>query len=382
MSQNDFDRPKSSQDSSPKSQKSQSQKSRPPKSRPPKSQSSVPQPPAPKQTPSIVKTIGIKALRTTIQGLETLVEKLETEPSTSEQPADSGVHRPRKGWQKVLFQIRSRLPQSLDRKLNDRALTGIVAGVAVLLVWVSSTLFSSKPPTVAIAPTPQVPVEKAPQPLEKGDSPAKANTSTPVGLPEQPTESFPSELSSPESSEVPVAAEPKTTTPQEALDSSSSEPPSDSAKSVAEVETPSVAPEPLAPESLPEPSPQSSTPERPAEPALPEPPKVELTPEESLIASIEGQVTEISDHYISALIQAVQPNFRNSRLVVQVSTNWYELSADQQNRLANEILARSQDLDFIRLDIRDATGTLLARSPVVGTSMVILKRTLDPQKTV
>jgi hypothetical protein len=104
------------------------------------------------------------------------------------------------------------------------------------------------------------------------------------------------------------------------------------------------------------------------------PPEPELTPEQSLIAAIQEQVSEITDKYGNGLIQSIQANFEASRLVVQVSNGWYYLKESQQNKLADEILRRSNELDFIKLEITDTNGTLLARNPVVGTNMIILKR--------
>ncbi|AFZ18528.1 hypothetical protein [Allocoleopsis franciscana] len=104
------------------------------------------------------------------------------------------------------------------------------------------------------------------------------------------------------------------------------------------------------------------------------PPEPELTPEQSLVASIQQQVAEITDRYGNGLIQSIEANFMASRLMVKVSDRWYELKESQQNKLADEILRRSRELDFSRLEITDLQGTLVARNPVVGSNMVILKR--------
>ena len=104
------------------------------------------------------------------------------------------------------------------------------------------------------------------------------------------------------------------------------------------------------------------------------PPEPELTPEQSLVASIQHQVAEITDRYGNGLIQSIEANFMASRLMVKVSDHWYELKESQQNKLADEILRRSRELDFSKLEITDLQGTLVARNPVVGSNMVILKR--------
>ncbi len=104
---------------------------------------------------------------------------------------------------------------------------------------------------------------------------------------------------------------------------------------------------------------------------LPEP---ELTPEQSIVAAVQQQVANITERYGNGLIQSVEANFLSSRLIVRVSDGWYNLKESQQNKLADEILRRSRELDFSKLEITDLKGILLARSPVVGSNMVILKR--------
>jgi len=120
--------------------------------------------------------------------------------------------------------------------------------------------------------------------------------------------------------------------------------------------------------------PELKAPEEP-QPVEPAPlPTPDLTPEQSLIAAIQTQVAEITDRYGNGLIQSIEANFLGSRLVVKVSEGWYDLKASEQNKLANEVLQRSNELDFSKLEITDLEGTVLARSPVVGSNMVILKR--------
>ena len=120
---------------------------------------------------------------------------------------------------------------------------------------------------------------------------------------------------------------------------------------------------------------KAPTPPQPIEPVVvEEPPVPELTPEQSLIAAIQQQVADITERYGNGVIQSVEANFLGSRLMVKMSDRWYELKESQQNNLADEILQRSRELDFSKLEISDLKGTLLARSPVVGSNMVILKR--------
>lgn len=120
--------------------------------------------------------------------------------------------------------------------------------------------------------------------------------------------------------------------------------------------------------------PELKAPEAPKPVEVAPPPKPELTPEQSLVAAVQNQVAEITNQYGKGLIKSVEANFLTSRLVVKVGEGWYELKESEQNKLADEILGRSQQLDFSKLEITDLQGTLLARSPVVGSNMVILKR--------
>ncbi len=137
-------------------------------------------------------------------------------------------------------------------------------------------------------------------------------------------------------------------------------------------ETP--AQEAKAPPNTIEAPPELKAPDEP-QPVEPEPlPTPELTPEQGLIAAIQKQVAEITDQYGSGLIRSIEANFLGSRLIVKVSDGWYNLDESQQNKLADEMLRRSKELDFSKLEITDIKGTLLARSPVVGPNMVILKR--------
>jgi len=216
-------------------------------------------------------------------------------------------------WGRILAKIRSLLPANLSAKLSDTALTGIVAAISVILIWTTSTVLTNKPTEVVTVP----PVEETPSPT--------ITTPPPEIIPEQqPT--------------VEITPEPEA--------------------------TPEATPEP---EPTPEPTPE---PEPEPEPT----PILELTPEEQLIVAIENQVGEISDRFAEGLIKSIQANFSTSNLTVKINDNWYALKESQQNKLAADILQRSTELDFSHLEITDSQDKLVARSPVVGTEMVIFKR--------
>ncbi|QLE48379.1 hypothetical protein FD724_09765 [Nostoc sp. C057] len=247
----------------------------------------------------------IQVLRGTIGVLETTVDKLETAPPPGTEETPSFLQQLQLRWGGLLRTIRLFLPSNLSTKLSDTALTGIVAGIAVILVWTTMTVFTGKPTEIATVP----PVEEVPAPT------------------------------------------PTITTPPE-----------------------SVVPEPQPPQ-----PPEEITPPKPEPEPIPTPtptptPAIELTPEQALIAAIENQVAEISDRIASGLIKSIQANFRTSNLTVKISDDWYTLKESQQDKLAAEILQRSQELDFTHLEIIDSQDKLIARNPVVGTEMVIFKR--------
>lgn len=113
--------------------------------------------------------------------------------------------------------------------------------------------------------------------------------------------------------------------------------------------------------------------DKPEHPASGPQPPVEPAPDPTRIAAIQEQITEVTTEYAEGLIQAVQINFLRNRLTVSVGDNWYALSESQRDQLANELLRRSKKLGFDQLEIANLEGTLVARSPVVGSNMVVLE---------
>ena len=273
----------------------------------------------------------IKTLKATIRSLEFLVDRLEARPAASPPPRGKTPWRQVRGiWGSVLRLTRSLLPLSLNRQLPDPLLTGAIAGVLLLTLWTSSSLIFRKSPTqVAIAPT--------------VSTPAKPTDGNEKSVPtEQP-------VAKPTPDVITIEPRPKQTllTPSEKAPDAIV----DVAKSV--------------------PSPAGTPTPKPT------PPPLKLTPEQTLIARIQDQVADVSNQYVNGLIQSVQANFRSSLLTVKVGDDWYTLEQAQQNKLANEMLKRAQQLNFVKLELTDPEGNLLARSPVIGSEMVILKRTIS-----
>ncbi|HAC64010.1 MAG TPA: hypothetical protein DCF68_10840 [Cyanothece sp. UBA12306] len=104
------------------------------------------------------------------------------------------------------------------------------------------------------------------------------------------------------------------------------------------------------------------------------PPEPVFTPEQNLIAAIQQQVSDLTSQYPEELIGSIEANFPASRLIVTLGEQWYQLNTKKQDLLAQSIFKRSQGLDFRKLEIIDLQGQVIARSPVVGNQVIILRR--------
>jgi hypothetical protein len=102
-------------------------------------------------------------------------------------------------------------------------------------------------------------------------------------------------------------------------------------------------------------------------------PLTEISPEQTPIADLQEQVAEITQSYAAGLIETVQARFQQGALQVDLGLQWYDLSRQQQQQLAQDIYGRAEQLEFSQLYLFDSDGTLVARSPVVGSQMVILQ---------
>lgn len=109
---------------------------------------------------------------------------------------------------------------------------------------------------------------------------------------------------------------------------------------------------------------------------LPEPTKLAAA-EPTPLSLIEEQVTSLTNRYEPGLVQFVQADRHHDRLTIQFSDAWYHLSQERQDALTNELWQQAKELNVQSLTLTDAEPTLLARSPVVGDRMVVVKRRLE-----
>ena len=99
-----------------------------------------------------------------------------------------------------------------------------------------------------------------------------------------------------------------------------------------------------------------------------------LTPEQIEIAKIQSQVTDVANQYGEALLGSVQTNFKRGRLIVALNDGWYKLEPTQQTQLVKDLQNRSQALNFKKLFVADAENHLIARTPVTGNDVIILRQ--------
>jgi hypothetical protein len=93
-----------------------------------------------------------------------------------------------------------------------------------------------------------------------------------------------------------------------------------------------------------------------------------------VVNDTKTQISDVSKKYGEALVQSVETNPKVGRLIVSLGDAWYQLDAPKQSQLMSDLLARSQSLKFPKLVVADSEMHLIARSPVAGDEMVIVRR--------
>jgi hypothetical protein len=214
-------------------------------------------------------------------------------------------------WMKGLGLLRQRLPENLARELTDRFMTIAILGLIVVVYWFFSSLGSGKP-TVAKQPA-------MPRP-----------TATPLSQrPMRPLNTQPSPQTAP-------------------------------------VIKPTPKPSPVAIAS-PKPSPAAAPVKPPttiaSKPAIP---SLDLA---AIQTQLSGAIAGLGDN----LINSVQAQEATHKLSVALGESWTELNASDQTQVAQNLLEKAQQLKFNKLELRDNSGELVARSPLIGKEVIILK---------
>jgi outer membrane biosynthesis protein TonB len=219
-------------------------------------------------------------------------------------------------WQKFLGFLRGVAPANWRQtlgELSDKALSWIIIGFLLLFLWFWSIITPDTKPAPKMAARPPAPTRTVSQ------APKPMPTTKPSPVKVTPT---PKAVSTPAPPAAPVVA---------------------AAPKPAPVVTPAAQPR--------------------------------LSKEQTLLADIRTALKKSSPD-AEGLIQDLKLNLPDSRLQVQLQSDWYQLSPPQQDKLAQALWQGSNRFDFEKFELVDPQNRLVARSPLIGTEMIVLRRSL------
>jgi hypothetical protein len=232
-------------------------------------------------------------------------------------------------WNKAIKLLKQRLPANLQ-ELTERFLTVAVITTVVVIYWFFSSLTSGKP---AVAKQPAVsakPVLTRPVPQRITQRPRVQPSVAPA----------PSIKPTVQPSMAPAPAV-----------------------------KPTVVAQPIVP--VPQPKVVTEPPMVVAEPVTVPSPGIDLA---EIQAKLSSEVASLGD----GLVNSVKTANEDRQLKVALGSGWDSLSGADQQEVAQKLWGRSQKLDFKKIELFNGNNTLVARSPVVGTKVIMLqKSTLD-----
>jgi hypothetical protein len=237
-------------------------------------------------------------------------------------------------WLKLLQWLRSVAPENWRRQLNsltDNVLTGLIVGALLLVFWFWGLITPDQSPAAART--------AAKRPPEMSRSARPQAQATPQ-VARKPLRSVPSPAPSVAPS---IAAKP--------------------------VPTPRPKPSPVA---IPSPKPSPVAAPSPT----PSPVAAKPSSEQARLADLRTKLAKVGNTYGDGLVQDLSVSPSTGSLRVQLKDKWYDLNATQQDQLAQELFQNSASADFSKLELADASNRLVARSPLVGTEVIILRRSL------
>jgi hypothetical protein len=98
------------------------------------------------------------------------------------------------------------------------------------------------------------------------------------------------------------------------------------------------------------------------------------SPEQAFIEAIQGQLSDLTSQYSDDLIQTLRVDINRNLLIVQLNPSWYQINDDRQDRVTDKMWLQAKANKFSKLEIQDADGISIGRSPVVGNHLIILRR--------
>ncbi len=97
-----------------------------------------------------------------------------------------------------------------------------------------------------------------------------------------------------------------------------------------------------------------------------------ISPEETLITAVRSQLSTLASQYPAGLISNLELDNQRQLAIVTLGNLWASLTGDQRQQVAQSLWQQARTYQMAKVEIRSGTGNLLARSPVVGSEMVVV----------
>lgn len=113
-----------------------------------------------------------------------------------------------------------------------------------------------------------------------------------------------------------------------------------------------------------------AAPQAPTQVSSPQKSKLQRRLEKSIVEAMPTAKAPSSDGFIAS----VTPNKTGKTWTITLNDDWYQLAPEQQEAIAASLWSQKEPLKFQRLTLKDLSNKTIARNPVVGDQMVILRR--------
>jgi hypothetical protein len=230
-------------------------------------------------------------------------------------------------WNKGIKLLKQRLPANLQ-ELTERFLTVAVITSFVVIYWFFSSLTSGKPAVAKQPPVSTKPVLTRPAPQRITQRPMVQPSVAPAPAIQPPA----------------------------------------AAKPVAPVAPPKLVTAP-APQVTPVPAPVV-IPVAPPKVVAPTPVPIPMIDLVDIQAQLSSEVARMGE----GLVTSVKTANENRQIKMSLGADWDSLSVVDQEAAAQKLWRRSQKLDFKKMELFNSNNTLIARSPVVGSKVIMLQR--------
>jgi hypothetical protein len=95
-------------------------------------------------------------------------------------------------------------------------------------------------------------------------------------------------------------------------------------------------------------------------------------PEATLVNALQSKLQALAGQYPVGLITNLELIEERQLATVLVSDRWFSLSAAERQQTAQSLWQQAVAYGMAKLEVRSATDQLLARSPVVGGSAIVV----------